>query len=232
MMHDVIVENRFNDGAHIVSERTVDARLFAWLKRRRSNYRTTAFAGVFGGVVAGVFIGALLCLLCPSALPAQVDQRTEYKFKAAYLYNFLQFIEWPDQAFPVADSPLIVGVIGDDPFEGALQQTMQDENVNGRKVSVQRISKIEDATHCHCIFIPRSKRDQLVQLLSILDSKHVLTVSEIEGFADLGGGINFYVQDNKLRFEVNTDVLQKAKLKVSSKLLRLARVVKPKSSGE
>jgi len=163
--------------------------------------------------------------------PAQHDNGLEQKFKAAYLYNFLQFIEWPDTAFATKSSPVIIGIFSQDPLARELGQLVEGESVNGRKITVQNFRTTRNIKECNVIFIPGSQEDRIGTILSELDDMSILTVSEVEGFAQNGGAINFYVQDNKLRFEINPDVLKKANLKASSRLLRLARIVEPHGRG-
>ena len=173
----------------------------------------------------------LLTACSPARLPAQRDTDLEYKFKAAYLYNFLQFIEWPDTAFATNSSPVVIGIYSQDPLARELGQLVEGESINGRKIIVQNFRTTRNIRECNVIFIPESQEGQIGAILSALDDMSILTVSEVEGFAQNGGAINFYVQDNKLRFEINPDVLKKVNLKASSRLLRLARIVEPAGRG-
>lgn len=174
---------------------------------------------------------ALLAACSQSWLSAQHEAGVEYKFKAAYLYNFLQFIEWPDSAFATKSSPVIIGIFSQDPLARELGQIAEGESINGRKIIVENYRSTHNIRECNVIFIPLSQEGQIGTILSELDNKSILTVSEVDGFAQNGGAINFYVQDNKLRFEINPDVLRKLNLKASSRLLRLARIVEPAGRG-
>jgi len=177
-------------------------------------------------------IALILLTACSAAEgPAQHDSGLEYKFKAAYLYNFLQFIEWPETAFATKSSPVVIGIFSQDPLARELGQLVEGESINGRKIIVQNYRTTRNIKECNVIFIPGSQEGQIGTILSALDDLSVLTVSEVEGFAQNGGAINFYVQDNKLRFEINPDVLKKVNLKASSRLLRLARIVEPAGRG-
>lgn len=164
-------------------------------------------------------------LSLPLIAQARQDANAEYKLKAAYLYNFLQFTEWPPSAFQKESSPLIIGVFGRDPFGRSLEQIVQGESVNGREISIVRIESVSDIRRCHVLFIPRTEQGQVDSILSALHNASVLTVSEVEGFTDRGGAISFFIREKKLRFEINPDVVKKADLRVSSRLLRLAKVV-------
>jgi hypothetical protein len=169
------------------------------------------------------------CLLCFSLLAcapwsARGESR-EYQIKAAFLVNFMQFVSWPSNVFTNEEAPFCIGVLGDDPFGETLDQTVQGETVNHHKIIVQRRRRIEDCKDCQLVFVSRSEEKNLSSILAELDSGPILTVSEIRGFARQGGIINFYVEGNKVRFEINPVVAQRDKLKVSSQLLSLGKIV-------
>ncbi|MBI1803439.1 MAG: YfiR family protein [Ignavibacteriae bacterium] len=168
-----------------------------------------------------------LCL-SQSAL-SQSDPKTEYKFKAVYLYNLLQFVEWPKESFQEESSPIVIGILGQDPFGQVLDQTVQNEKVQNHEIVVRRFTDPDEVKECHLLFMCKSEKDRFVQVLRKMENRNVLTVGEIEGFAEHGGAVNFYVEKSKLRFEVNTAALKKNNLKVSSKLLRLTRIVNSSS---
>lgn len=149
----------------------------------------------------------------------------EYQVKAAFLYNFTRFVEWPAGKFPAADSPFIIGVVGADPFGSILDQTVKDKTINGRRLIVQRFAPDEDLRQCHILFISRSLKDAVPFLLDQLKQESVLTVSELETFARRGGAINLVIVDERVKVEINPQAAQRAALKISSKLLQVARVV-------
>ncbi|MFN3650894.1 MAG: YfiR family protein [Armatimonadota bacterium] len=161
-------------------------------------------------------------LLCLPRAEAQ-DPR-EYSIKAAYLYNFARYVDWPQQALP-ENGNLVVGVIGKDPFGPALN-TLSGKNVKGRNVVVRRFDTPREASRCHVLFIPESERSRLPQILEAVKDESVLTVSDISGFARSGGMINFKSEDNRIRFEINPGAAERAKLSLSSQLLKLAKVVR------
>jgi hypothetical protein len=169
----------------------------------------------------------LLLAFNVAKVQAQTNLEPEYKFKAVYLYNFLQFIEWPPQAFQGESWPIVVGVVGNDAFSGMLEQTVKDETIRDRPVIVRRISGVEETKACHVLFIAKGEEKNLHDILSKIKGKPILTVSETVEFVRQGGAINFYLEGNKLRFEVNLSAVKAANLVVSSKLLRLARIVEP-----
>jgi len=150
----------------------------------------------------------------------------EYQIKAAFLYNFAKFVEWPSGAFADANSPLIIGVLGDDPLGPSLDQTVKGKSVDGHKITVKRFSRIRDVESCQILFVCSSESGRLARAIESVKGSGVLTVSDIDRFAQRGGIVGFTMDDNKVGFEINVNAAQKASLKISSKLLKLARVVR------
>jgi len=157
---------------------------------------------------------------------AQTLGSREYQIKAAFLYNFVKFIEWPPEAFPSTNAAINLCILGEDPFGDDLEQTMQDKIINGRAMVVQRLKAVQSLQGCHVLFVSASEQKRVTQILESLKGQSVLTVSEMERFAAIGGMINFTLQENKVRFEINVDVTERAGLKVSSKLLKLATIIR------
>lgn len=149
---------------------------------------------------------------------------TEYQIKAAFLYNFAKFVDWPARAF--AGSPrLNVCIVGQDPFGPVLDDLLADEVLDGRPIRVRRIALEGVAAEaCHILFLPNVERSRTKDILSAVASRPVLTVGEADGFIGDGGVVNFYVETGRVRFEVNLDAAQRAGLSISSKMLRVARV--------
>jgi hypothetical protein len=152
-------------------------------------------------------------------------QSKEYQIKAAFLYNFAQFVDWPSATFANTNAPFYIGILGDDPFDGVLDETIQDETINGHKIVAVRSQRIEELKNCQIIFVSKSEKRRVAEILTELDSKPILTVSEIEGFAQHGGGINFFLAGTKVRFEINPGAAQSDGLKISSQLLSLGKIV-------
>jgi len=148
----------------------------------------------------------------------------EYPLKAVFLLNFAQFTGWPTNAFATPDSPLIIGVLGDDPFGAVLDDAVRDETVNGRKFVVERYRHIEDIKTCHILFISQPETRRLDKIVAALKGKPVLTVSEIANSASRVC-VQFVTENNKIRFRINLDSLEAANLTMSSKLLRLAEIM-------
>jgi len=178
------------------------------------------------------FVLLALLLLGEWATWAQPAVPKEYQLKAAFLFNFAQFAEWPRTAFTNTDSPLCIGVLGENPFGKALEETVQGETIHGHKLAVRHSRQIEDLKDCQMIFISKSEKSRTAEILSTLRSHPVLSVSEIEGFARRGGVINFYLDGNKVRFEINPAIAQREGLKMSSQLLSLGKIVQPEPVKE
>src|ERR1051326_3860693 len=165
------------------------------------------------------------CLICLVALTASAENipKDEYKIKAEYLYNFAKLVEWPTNTFTRADSPLQIGVVGDDSFDTLLRDAVKGKKVGGHKIAVQHFSETNPVDSCQILFIHRSARDQQSDLLKTVAGKSILTVGETEGFLDQGGIIRFVPVDGAVRFEIFLDAAERARLRISSKLLLLAR---------
>jgi len=163
-----------------------------------------------------------------SSKPARAQSASkEYQLKAAFLFNFAQFVEWPADAFPNAESPFYIGVLGDNPFGTALEETVRGESIQGHKIMVLNSRHLQELEKCQIIFITRVERARIGEVLSKLKGRKTLTVGETPGFAQRGGMINFYVEGNKLRFEINPAAAHQEGLKISSQLLSLGRIVEP-----
>ena len=150
----------------------------------------------------------------------------EYDVKAVFLYNFASFVEWPEAAFTNPDAPFVIGVLGNDPFGRALEDVIKGERGKNRPLQIKRMTGTDDVSGCHILFICASEAPKLVQILQRCRGKPVLTVADIPGFAETGGGmIGFRTEASRLRLEINLAQLRGSQLTVSSKLLRVARVI-------
>jgi hypothetical protein len=168
---------------------------------------------------------AVLLLARGVASPAQTPTSREYQLKAVFLFNFAQFVEWPRAAFPEAKTPLVIGVLGEDPFGAFLDDTVRGEKVNNRPLAVHRFRRVDEIKTCHVLFISRSERERLGQILPSLKGRNILTVGDAEDFAGRGGMIRFVTEKNKIRLKINVDAAKTADLTISSKLLRPAEIV-------
>ncbi|MGH8019373.1 MAG: YfiR family protein [Opitutaceae bacterium] len=145
--------------------------------------------------------------------------------KAIFLFNFAQFVDWPAEAFPAPDSPLIIGVLGNDPFGAFLDETLRDEHVGDHPVKLQRFSRVDNISICHILFISRSERNHLDEILATLSGRSILTVGDSGDFAVRGGMIACVTERNKVRLKINLEAARNAGLVLSSKLLRPAEIV-------
>lgn len=155
-----------------------------------------------------------------AAPPAGANQ-----FKAVFLLNFVQFVEWPTNIHSAANSPIIIGIAGQDPFGPLLEEVLKDEKIGGHPLVPQRFKPEDDPGACQVLFISASESGRFQTWLEKVKGRPVLTVSDLEGFAQQGGMINFVIEGKKLRFQINPSQAAQAGLKISSKLLRLALVV-------
>lgn len=177
-----------------------------------------------------LFVVIVLCIPASDIKKAYAKSPAlqEYQVKAAFLYNFAKFIEWPAEAFKDANNFLIIGIIGRDPFGDALD-VLEQKSIAGRKILIRRFASVEDLQRCHILFISNSEKENLPNIFKAIRKWHVLTVGEMKGFPQSGGMVNFILVDNKIQFEINVDAAQQANLRISSQLLKLARIVKAKT---
>jgi hypothetical protein len=155
----------------------------------------------------------------------------EYEIKAAFLYNFAKFVEWPPESFPQPSTPMSLCVFGDDPFGGSLDTVVQGETLNGRRLAVRRTRDLPQARECQILFISASEKGRAAEALSEVRGASVLTVGEGKDFLDQGGVIRLFLEQNRVRFDINLDAAERNRLKISSKLLALARTVVPQRQG-
>ncbi len=174
---------------------------------------------------AGFFVAASLAGLFVCSLAAAQSDLTEYQVKAAFLFNFTKFVEWPDGSFEDAQAPIVVGIIGDDPFGDDLGRIIAGQKVQGRSLVIRRERWGDDLRRCHVLFVSASEHEHTSRILGGVQSAGVLTVSDMEGFAEAGGVIEFVIERNRVRFIVNLDAANQSKLRVSAKLLALARAI-------
>jgi hypothetical protein len=150
----------------------------------------------------------------------------EYEVKAAYIYNFAKFIEWPKEVFTDDTSPFVVGIVGEDPFNGTIDAAFADKSFNNRKFIIKRYKASDEIDFCHILFISSSEEKRMTDILLKANTAGTLTVGDGKSFFDAGGIINFVLVESKVRFEINLGAAGKAGLKISSKLLKLATLVK------
>jgi uncharacterized protein DUF4154 len=187
------------------------------------------------GSVRGLRIMLALLVMLPQfsrAWPAsaQASSPNEYAVKAAFLFHFAQFVEWPEGAFQNADSPVVYCTMGEDPFQGALDESFKGKTIDARALQVRHLKEGSEVQGCHVVFIGKTGKRSVTDELTSLGSSPVLTVGETEQFVKDNGMIAFCTEENKIRFAINLGAAERANLKISAKLLALAKTVigKPK----
>lgn len=153
---------------------------------------------------------------------AHAQTPTEYQVKATYLYNFSKFVEWPANLISDPNTPIIIGILGDDPFGSEIERTIEGKTSNGRRLVIKRFPNLRALEFCHILFISSSERNSLRQTLAAV-GPGVLTVGDADRFVQTGGIINFVLIENTVHFEINKAAAERAGLKISAKLLNLAQ---------
>ncbi len=184
----------------------------ALLRRRQATRRWPLRWAVLAAVV--LFTAEDACATTP-----------EFQVKAAYLFNFARYVEWPPDAFRAPNAPLIIAIVGDDPFGSTLDDLVRGEEAQGHPLLVQRYRRVEDVQDCHILFVSRLGRTERETLLSGLKNRSILTVSDTDDFARQGGMIRFVMADGRVRMQINWEAAKRANLTMSSKLLRSAQIV-------
>lgn len=171
-------------------------------------------------------MAALVLLLTAPSLRAQATKPTDYDVKAAYLYNFGRFVEWPPQSTASQGDAFNVCVLGQDPFGPTLDTTLAGETIAGKSVVARRVSTPQEAANCRILFIGATETSQLNKIIGALDKEAVLTVSDMPQFSQHGGMIQFVLEGKRVRFEVNLAAAQRVGLTLSSELLKVATTVR------
>lgn len=180
----------------------------------------------------GALAMAMILTMPPPSALARPVASGEYRIKAVFIFNFVQFVEWPEHAFANSRAPLVLCVLGADPFGETLDQTIAGESSQRHRLVVRRPSDTGDLDSCHLLFISRSETGKLDEVLPALGgSAPVLAVSDIDGFVSRGGTIGFYLDRNRVRFEIDPSHAQRRGLKVSSQLLGLGRILESNPKG-
>jgi hypothetical protein len=149
----------------------------------------------------------------------------DYQVKAVYLFNFTQFVEWPSATFADAQKPIVIGVLGDDPFGDYLDQTVRGESAGKRPLVVRRYRRVEDVEACQVLFISQSETRSMQPIIDRLKDRSILTVSDAEEFIQRGGIVRFVMQGDHVRLRINAEAAKAAGLIISSKLLRAAQSI-------
>ena len=168
-----------------------------------------------------------LILLLASVSAAQTPN-LEYRIKAAYIFNFAKFVSWPSTAFATPEAPIVIGISGKDPFGSEMEETIAGKTIEGRPLAVKRLTEADAFHGCHILFIADAERKRVPQIIDQCEKLSILTVSEMPEFTEIGGMIRFFQYEKNIRFEIDLDAVEAARLKISSKLLQVA-IVKGKT---
>jgi len=191
-------------------------------RRRRSTVSGRAIAWLLTLVLAAAIGGRTDVSCADTAAP----QSPEYLIKAAYLYNFAMFVDWPKEAFPASGAPIVIGVVGTDPFGWALDRMVQDKRINNRPIVVERFKLGDNLKRCHILFISPDESARIGDLVQRVGTQAVLIVGDESETVSKGGTIAFTVKNDKVGFEINLSAARRARLTISSKLLNLAQAVR------
>jgi hypothetical protein len=164
----------------------------------------------------------LLLSLTFGELTAQAQLSREYQLKSVFLFNFAQFTDWPPSAFADANSPMVIGILGNDPFGSALEETVHGETIHGRRLIIEHYRRADEIKTCHILFISQSEARNAEEILKRLKGKPILTVADADSPPTAGAMIRFAVESNKVHFRINVQAAQEAGLTLSSRLLRVA----------
>jgi hypothetical protein len=170
---------------------------------------------------------AWLVLLVLLPRPAQAQVSKEYQLKAVCLWRLAQFVDWPTNAFERPDSPVVIGVLGENPFGDALKVAVRDETAHGRRLVVRHYQRIDEIRSCHIVFMAKSESRRISETIGQLAGRSILTVSDISGFVgSYGGMVALVTEQNRIRLRVNPDAAAAEHLVLDAKLLRIAEVVR------
>ena len=188
--------------------------------------RAPAWRTRWGGVsprILGLFVALVLSV---SSLSQTQEVELEYKLKAAFLFNFLKFTEWPTNKYTPSEPSTIVGFMADDPCIPFLTRALEGKALAGNPIRLVTFHENDDPRNCHLLFLGRSRKNQIEETLARLQQAPVLTVSEVDQFGQRGGILNFFRHEKTFRFEINLEAAEAAHLRISSDLSSMATVVK------
>ncbi len=190
--------------------------------------KTSVHGQIWWGLVRRqlrLLFGLALLASTAQAEAAESAPSPEYQLKAVFLFNFAQFVEWPARAFPKLDTPLVIGVLGDDPFGDYLDELVRGEKIGSRLLVARRFKRGDEIGECHILYVSASESAVLGATLEVMKGRSVLTVSDLEVFTKQGGLVRFVTESGKIRLRINVEAAGACGLKISSKILRPATVV-------
>lgn len=176
-------------------------------------------------IISLIIIFVCYGMFCGTSSTYAKPKSKEYHIKAAFLLNFVKFIQWPSHALSDTSTSLNINILGYDPFNEALD-TIENKIVKNKKLVIKRISRIEEMKECQILFISTPEKKIMSEILSKIKDRPILTVSETNDFCQSGGIINFIAVNNKIRFEINVEAAKRSDLIISSKLLKLSKIIK------
>lgn len=191
-------------------------------------FKRTGAIAVRKSVIALVGLAAAFIFAAyrPSTA-AQSSAVPEYQVKATFLFQFTQFVDWPEEAFSRGQTSLVIGVFGQDPFGAFLDEIVRGEKANDRPLKVQRFGRLEDVKNCQLLYVSGSEAARTQEIVAAFKGQSILMVGDADGFADRGGIVQFVSQGNRIRLRINLDAAKAARLTISSKILRPATVITP-----
>ncbi|MEM7306289.1 MAG: YfiR family protein [Planctomycetota bacterium] len=181
-----------------------------------------------GRLALTLLVGVVLCAPPSFGGGRDTEKVDEYHLKAAFLYNFALFTDWPKESFDDPKAPLVVAVVGKDPFGKHLTKTFDGKKAKGRPTEIRRFKSVDNIGHCHILYVPKDQASKIDTIRKKIGKQSVLIIGEKPGFALQGGAVNFYAKGSKIAFEINPKAAERARVTISSQLLKLARVVKEK----
>ncbi|MDD5712094.1 MAG: YfiR family protein [Smithellaceae bacterium] len=174
-----------------------------------------------------IFLALLAIFMGFTSLDARAEQPTEDQVRAAFIYNFAKYVEWPESALRDEDKSIVIGVLTEDDFDTVLSESIWGKTLKGKKVLVKHFDTAEDAVaHCHILYIDSSASGYMPAILDALGKAPILTISNVDRFTAKGGMIGFVREGANIRFEINEHAAERVGLKISSQLLKLARTVR------
>ncbi len=204
----------------------------------KSEVEVTRYLQRRRGICAlGIFLSAALILILASpgiSANTVATERviSEHEVKAAYVYNFAKFVDWPENAFPLNNSPITIGIIGDVEFGILMEKAVKDKMIQERAVRIQNLKWPADLRGCQIVYVTSSEQRRFRQIAESVRNSPVLTITEVEDRSQDKGILNLFIEGGKVQFEINSAGAEQARLKISSKLLRLARGTAGNRSGK
>jgi uncharacterized protein DUF4154 len=180
----------------------------------------------------GRSLGLITFCLLSASLVGQASRANEDQVKAAYLYNFAKFVEWPAESFRSPDEPIVICSIGDDGISEALRQAVVGKHANGRRVEARSLGLIRDSRHCQILFIGFHDKGHIQDIMQSVQDTSVLTVCQSDEFIGAGGIINLVRNGSSIELEINPEAAQASRLKISSRLLVVARLATRPGRGQ